>query len=415
MDTINEIVNQQLLVSAANGDTKEVIKAIQTGADLNAQDANGFTPLHCAVYNNYLDVVRILVNSGANINVKDVKIHEGWTPVHYASARGRLDILKALLQSSQDPHILNQSNQTPTDLAATREIEVFLVEDQLRRNHQGESAPLVSSPTQRSPRIATPIIHSVPSSRKEKVVRFFCVFLFLLFPVLWLLINPHVYPWFIIPDLLILFLVSLVKIKENRGLLQSLELYGLTIHFSLFVCFNSILIISNIWSGKFPYSFCFLSFGVLLLMFHAFRYKYKESEWATIFSKHFVMYCVICFNLFVSWRFVVCTPGGGCDEFDPHRSWAGILLIPIPIWTIIIIVHYTKHKRAQRVDGELYTYGLPQQFSPQYHQQEVQQNFTQFIPQMQLQSPIAYQVERSDCDPQPNIHMMYPQTYQTIN
>jgi ankyrin repeat protein len=52
----------------------EVIKIlISAGADLNAQDNDGQTPLYLAVLGNYLEAVELLIASGADVNIKTAK------------------------------------------------------------------------------------------------------------------------------------------------------------------------------------------------------------------------------------------------------------------------------------------------------------------------------------------------------
>jgi ankyrin repeat protein len=41
------------------------------GADVNARDNNGVTPLHIAAENGNCDLVSILIANGADVNVKD--------------------------------------------------------------------------------------------------------------------------------------------------------------------------------------------------------------------------------------------------------------------------------------------------------------------------------------------------------
>lgn len=56
-----------------NGKPEQIIELIDRGADVNELDERGFTPLHHAMWFNqkgkdYLDVVRRLIASGADVN-----------------------------------------------------------------------------------------------------------------------------------------------------------------------------------------------------------------------------------------------------------------------------------------------------------------------------------------------------------
>ena len=41
---------------------------LEAGADVNATDLEGYTPLHIAVRDNYLPVINLLLDNGADVN-----------------------------------------------------------------------------------------------------------------------------------------------------------------------------------------------------------------------------------------------------------------------------------------------------------------------------------------------------------
>lgn len=54
---------------------------IANGANVNAADQDGCTPLHCAAHNGHKEIAELLLDKGANIDAVDkVKI----TPLHAA-------------------------------------------------------------------------------------------------------------------------------------------------------------------------------------------------------------------------------------------------------------------------------------------------------------------------------------------
>lgn len=66
---------------------------IEHGADINARDDTGFTPLHWAVGRNAPETARLLVESGADVNAKT---NEGKTPRkihHWLQRTGRAHFL----------------------------------------------------------------------------------------------------------------------------------------------------------------------------------------------------------------------------------------------------------------------------------------------------------------------------------
>ena len=67
---------------------------ISTGADLNAIDWNGLTPLTYAAYRNRVDFVRILLEAKADINKAD---SDSYTPLHYAVSDGYTECFKVMM------------------------------------------------------------------------------------------------------------------------------------------------------------------------------------------------------------------------------------------------------------------------------------------------------------------------------
>uniref|UniRef100_A0A1A9VJQ1 ANK_REP_REGION domain-containing protein n=1 Tax=Glossina austeni TaxID=7395 RepID=A0A1A9VJQ1_GLOAU len=57
--------------AAEKGDFYLTVYILSKGADLNAQDECSWTPLHYAVYSGNIDVVRFLIDQGANYNITD--------------------------------------------------------------------------------------------------------------------------------------------------------------------------------------------------------------------------------------------------------------------------------------------------------------------------------------------------------
>jgi ankyrin repeat protein len=64
---------------------------IDSGADIDAKDNNGRTPLHEAA----ADVARLLIKLGADIEAKD---NNGWKPLHEAVANDSLDVTRLLIE-----------------------------------------------------------------------------------------------------------------------------------------------------------------------------------------------------------------------------------------------------------------------------------------------------------------------------
>jgi len=71
-----------------------VYRIIATKAHVNAQDADGKTPLHHALASKSLESMNALLEAQADVNVRD---NAGCTPLALASSNGDLDALKTLI------------------------------------------------------------------------------------------------------------------------------------------------------------------------------------------------------------------------------------------------------------------------------------------------------------------------------
>lgn len=77
------------------GDMTVVKKLLDSGYDVNIKDANGLTPLHCAAQCGHKDIAEFLLANGADAAAKD---ENSWMPVHHAAAKGYKDLAKLLLK-----------------------------------------------------------------------------------------------------------------------------------------------------------------------------------------------------------------------------------------------------------------------------------------------------------------------------
>lgn len=95
------------------GDTRAARESIRQGADINATDQEGFTPLMDAILTSdwSLEMVRLLLDSGASVHVADKKQH--WTPLHFASRDGKPELVRLLLQRGAPVDAVDTFGNTP--------------------------------------------------------------------------------------------------------------------------------------------------------------------------------------------------------------------------------------------------------------------------------------------------------------
>lgn len=86
------------------------------GADVNLPSNNGFHvfPIHSATAGNYTDIARMLIENGAQVNVKQ---QAGATPLHSAAQNGNLELLIMLLEHGAETNSRMEGGKLPADLA----------------------------------------------------------------------------------------------------------------------------------------------------------------------------------------------------------------------------------------------------------------------------------------------------------
>uniref|UniRef100_UPI00387FB281 Transcription factor ETV6,DARPin n=1 Tax=synthetic construct TaxID=32630 RepID=UPI00387FB281 len=108
-------LGKKLLEAARAGQDDEVRILMANGADVNATDNDGYTPLHLAASNGHLEIVEVLLKNGADVNASDLT---GITPLHAAAATGHLEIVEVLLKHGADVNAYDNDGHTPLHLAA---------------------------------------------------------------------------------------------------------------------------------------------------------------------------------------------------------------------------------------------------------------------------------------------------------
>ncbi|MEM3942646.1 MAG: ankyrin repeat domain-containing protein [Thermofilaceae archaeon] len=136
-----------LYYAAVNGRLEVARLLLEKGADVNARDDKGETPLLLAVNEGHLEVARLLLEKGADVNARDnyrltplhyaafggdvdaarllvekgadvnAKNDAGWTPLHAAACNGHLDFVRFLLEAGANPTLRDNEGWTPADLA----------------------------------------------------------------------------------------------------------------------------------------------------------------------------------------------------------------------------------------------------------------------------------------------------------
>uniref|UniRef100_A0A1A9W3H5 ANK_REP_REGION domain-containing protein n=1 Tax=Glossina brevipalpis TaxID=37001 RepID=A0A1A9W3H5_9MUSC len=125
---LNKGVGQSTMHKAARQGYIDVIVYCldRLGMNPDQKDNAGYTPLHEACTNGWLDIARVLLQYGAN---HSEAAHSGIRPLHEASDNDHEEIVRLLLAYGADPLLATYSGQTPLMLASSTTMRDIL------RNH----------------------------------------------------------------------------------------------------------------------------------------------------------------------------------------------------------------------------------------------------------------------------------------
>jgi ankyrin repeat protein len=108
------------LVMAVIKNKEEAVNTlIQLGADVNKTISGlggGGTALHAAAARTMPNIVKMLLDAGADINKED---NDGRTPLITAISLDNIDMVKFLIANGADINMINRNNETPLYIAAT--------------------------------------------------------------------------------------------------------------------------------------------------------------------------------------------------------------------------------------------------------------------------------------------------------
>ena len=96
------------------GDLDQLRLAVETGADADARDGRGWTPLMQAANKGYTPFVATLLEAGADPNIR---APDGATALFIAALHGHSQTIELLMKADADPTIRGPKNKTAGDIA----------------------------------------------------------------------------------------------------------------------------------------------------------------------------------------------------------------------------------------------------------------------------------------------------------
>lgn len=111
-----------LALAAHYGHAETLWWLLNRGADVNAVARHPLqvTPLHAALFGRQLELARVLIQHGAEVNARRGGKgwpRAGWTPLHYVAAFGMPELIEPLLAHGADLNALDDAGCTPLDAA----------------------------------------------------------------------------------------------------------------------------------------------------------------------------------------------------------------------------------------------------------------------------------------------------------
>ena len=91
---------------------------VRQGCDLNARDSEGYTAVLWAVTMNATDLLDVLIDHGADINVTTA--HQGYTPLHIACKKNHAQNCRLLLSHGAEVNVKARDYTTPLYWAVER-------------------------------------------------------------------------------------------------------------------------------------------------------------------------------------------------------------------------------------------------------------------------------------------------------
>lgn len=150
---------QQLHAAIEEGMLDKMLKLIEEEkVDPNARNPAGNLPIHTAAYFGAQTCLEDILGRGVDVNVLCPRDN---TPLHFAAAQGHLELVKYLVEKGANPALRNKSGRTPYDLAKRDNIRQYLLPLQFRHEDPKQAVAnlppgITPSVDPNAPKIALP-------------------------------------------------------------------------------------------------------------------------------------------------------------------------------------------------------------------------------------------------------------------
>ena len=127
---VNFVPAIMLLEAAARNDIEEVRRLLSLGVSPDSTNEDGLTALHQCCIDDSEEMMKVLVEFGANVNAAD---SEQWTPLHAAATCGHLHLVKFLIEKEASLLAVNGDGNMPYDICEDETTLSFIENEMAKR------------------------------------------------------------------------------------------------------------------------------------------------------------------------------------------------------------------------------------------------------------------------------------------
>ncbi|NEO87210.1 MAG: ankyrin repeat domain-containing protein [Spirulina sp. SIO3F2] len=125
LDPYYGLFDLPLTLAITKGSVEIILAFIEAGMDVNRNvesEPGRWTPLMCAAHFGQLEIAKILIKNGADLDARieedwNMTTRGGWTALTYAACQGHIEIVKLLVGHGADVDVVTAEGRTAFDYA----------------------------------------------------------------------------------------------------------------------------------------------------------------------------------------------------------------------------------------------------------------------------------------------------------